>query len=610
MVNRSAWTTGRPSGLFRRRAGMIALVAVLTVGAVLCVAWLRDDPASPDYPLVLGLGLPAGLALGVGIAFVWDRYSGRIKTASDVEAATGWPVLGMIPALRPEGSASIADTARRLLVEREAYGHLAAGLVGMLRRSGARCLLVTSPTRKAGRTTIAAGLATSFAADGMLVVLISADARGGRVDQLLGLRPEPGLMEVLDGASTLESALQPSGVDRLRVLAAGTPSGRGVVGYNLDDLARLLDRLTMSVDLVVIEAPPVLGSLETVLLAQEVDLVLVAVDMRRGRQSDAALAVSYLGHVEDKLVGCVANDPGRRRYRRRLAAPAPAPESDRVGRAGLVSAVMRLRFRLRRTAGATADAVGGVAGSARRAAGSVRSGLLSVMQLRALRRHRWVGVIATAGAVVLVISAVSWLSGDDGPGTRRGTVQTSDTHAATSVPSGQAEVNAAVAECRSNWDAQSPPLEAAAASLQQWQVHIGAMNQLVAGKITLDQARAFWEQTRTQAAELVGRFFTADSTYSGGHYQCRRPDLARDADADLAAVSACRHDIAQRNEALHAARVAIGTWHHHVTDMNMLRAGKMSPTRAVQLWLKYWKQGVDELKKYRAELRQTSGQHC
>ena len=89
---------------------------------------------------------------------------------------------------------------------------------------------------------------------------------------------------------------------------------------------------------------------------------------------------------------------------------------------------------------------------------------------------------------------------------------------------------------------------------------------------------------------------------------CRAPEGT--GDADEAAITACRRDIAQRDRAVRAARVAVGTWHHHVMDMNLLRAGKLSPTRAVRLWQKYWKQGVAELNEYRAELRRAGGESC
>jgi len=47
-----------------------------------------------------------------------------------------------------------------------------------------------------------------------------------------------------------------------------------------------------------------------------------------------------------------------------------------------------------------------------------------------------------------------------------------------------------------------------------------------------------------------------------------------------------------------------------VMDMNMMRNGSMSPTRALQLWNKYWKLGVSELKDYRSQLRQAGQPNC
>jgi Mrp family chromosome partitioning ATPase len=586
---------GHPRGLLQRRAALIACVTALTVMVVLGALGWRDDRAWPDYPLVLGV--LAGLGLGVAVAFVWDRYTGRLTTISDVETATGLPVLGMIPPLAVEGRNPVAVTSSQPVEGVEAYRHLADGLAVRLPMSVARCVLITSPTRKAGRTTIAVNLAALFASDGMNVALVSADTRGGRADQLLRLQPEPGLMDVLDGSSSLDAALQASGVERLNVLAAGAPSGRMAASYSLDDLALLLDQLTKRVDVVVLEAPPVLGGVETVLLAEEVDLVLVVVDVRRGRRSDASTAMSYLGHVEDRLVGCVANDPGPQRSRRRSDALAPAPIADRSVSAGLVAAGAGVGSQLRRRVGA----VGIAAGSAGRVASAGRARLAAAVRLSALRRHRWVGIIATAVAVALVISTGWWLSYEDRPGEGRDTAP-----AATR----QAAVTAALAECRSNWAAQTAPLDAAAESLDQWQVHIAAMNQLVAGRITLDQANAFWERTRLQAAQKIHRFHDADDTYTAVQYSCRAPAFARNADTNLPTLSACRRDIAQRDDTIQAARVAINTWHHHVMDMNMLRAGDMSPARALRLWDKYWRQGVAELDDYRAQLRQTNNQKC
>jgi hypothetical protein len=91
--------------------------------------------------------------------------------------------------------------------------------------------------------------------------------------------------------------------------------------------------------------------------------------------------------------------------------------------------------------------------------------------------------------------------------------------------------------------------------------------------------------------------------YTAGRHECAPLVTATNPSPSLTALADCRHNVTQRDDALRAARVAIDTWHHHVTDMNMLRAGTLSPTRAIRLWNKYWKQGVAQLHHYHKQLR-------
>jgi capsular exopolysaccharide synthesis family protein len=430
---------------------IVGVTTLLSVAAVLtAVRLVSDDRASLNYPLVVGVGLVEGLVLGVIVAYLWGRLAGRLGRTSDVEAATGLKVLGVVPAMRLHGADRVAATADHPVVGAQAYGIVAAELADTLRESTPTCLLVTSPTRGDGRTTTAVNLATLLAAEGLQVALLSADPSGEGVDEVLELERQPGLTEVLAGSSPLDSALQPGGVERLRVMTAGGPS-KEMLAKSLDKLARLLDRLTRDVDLVVIDAPPILGGLEAMLLAQDVDLVLLVVDVRHGKRSDAATAVAHLEHVQDRLAGVVANDPGPRRSRTApVAEPAEVPDISPEPAAA--------------TGMAAVGPANTTTGSARRAA-------------RAVRRHPWASAIATAAAVALMISVVWWLSSDrstkaeDGP-------NTSDTSLAVTASSGQAAVAGAMHECRSTWDARAEPLGAAATSSAQWQPHVVAMNGL------------------------------------------------------------------------------------------------------------------------------------
>ncbi|HEU5037703.1 MAG TPA: hypothetical protein VFT70_11910 [Nocardioides sp.] len=152
--------------------------------------------------------------------------------------------------------------------------------------------------------------------------------------------------------------------------------------------------------------------------------------------------------------------------------------------------------------------------------------------------------------------------------------------------------------CDSKAISLAGPLEVAEPAMDQWELHIGAMNKLVVGAITLDQANAFWNQTRVGAHRRIDEFLAADKEARKQHPGCPAADKLPPT-ADRAALSCARKVDAER-AALRVGRTAVHTWKVHVHHMEMLRDGMMSPARATELWLAMWQRGVHELKDYRA----------
>jgi hypothetical protein len=147
----------------------------------------------------------------------------------------------------------------------------------------------------------------------------------------------------------------------------------------------------------------------------------------------------------------------------------------------------------------------------------------------------------------------------------------------------------------------SAPIRAAAPAMDQWAIHIGAMNKLVVGAITLQQANAFWDQTRIGAEHRIAAFRDAMRTLRGRSLDCPAPSfLAAD---EQAMVRTCSRQVAAQVRVLDAARTAIATWSMHVQDMERLRAGKLSGAAASRMWLKMWQRGVRELTDYRRAAR-------
>jgi hypothetical protein len=161
--------------------------------------------------------------------------------------------------------------------------------------------------------------------------------------------------------------------------------------------------------------------------------------------------------------------------------------------------------------------------------------------------------------------------------------------------------------CLAVYDAQQQPLQDAAASMDQWQVHVGAMNKLVVGAISLAQATQFWNQTRVGAMAHLDAFSRSDGQFQQRTLRCAPAGQQASGDKQLAA---CQRSVAARSRVLHLAHKALATWRMHVMHMEMLREGKMSPARATQLWLQSWRAGQAEIDEYRTALGAAQGTHC
>lgn len=214
------------------------------------------------------------------------------------------------------------------------------------------------------------------------------------------------------------------------------------------------------------------------------------------------------------------------------------------------------------------------------------------------------GLGALVGIVLLglVWVTVSAVTDDPAPGGRANRSSLLDQSRMT--PAGPSPVQ----RCASVAGALLQPLDAAGAALDQWEVHVGAMNRLVVGAITLQQATAFWNQTRVGAKGRIADFHRADRTLRRLDVTC---PMHRARSGGSPALRACVRQVRADRHAVAAARTAVHTWEMHVTDMERLRSGKLSPAAATTMWLSMWQRGIKELHAFHRAARQARHHdHC
>jgi tyrosine-protein kinase len=270
-------------------------------------------PVSPTSPKPVQdtlLGLAAGLALGLGVAFLRDSFDDRLISKEVTERAAGAPVLAMTP-LVPSWRRKkplVVTVAEPNSPAAESYRSLRTSLQFARQEQQLRSLVVTSPGASEGKTATLANLGVVFAQAGERVVLVSCDLRRPRIGAFFGLDEQAGLTGVLLDQRTLEETILPvPGFDRLSLLPAGpVPSNPA----ELLDSARARDiftRLRDQYDLVLIDSPPVLPVTDAAILSRHADATLMLAAAGQTRRSDLHRAVEKLDQVGVTILGTVLN---------------------------------------------------------------------------------------------------------------------------------------------------------------------------------------------------------------------------------------------------------------------------------------------------------------
>jgi succinoglycan biosynthesis transport protein ExoP len=276
-----------------------------------------------------GLNLALAFLISVLMAFAWAIVSDSLdKTVRDPELAArllNTEVIGSLPHVRhwrPRRdeipSAAVLDANGMALVHAQEHPASAAyhEAVRALRNSIAladfehkvRSVLITSATPGEGKSTIAAHLALTHAAQKRKTLLIDGDLRRPSVHKRFQMSGAVGLSSVLiAGMPWRDAVLRLPSSSHLDILPAGLPSTRAtdLVGAGL---ARLLSEASAEYDLVILDAPPLLGFGEPLEMAAAVDGVVVVVRAGQTPRKAVASVLGILTRLRAKTLGVVLNE--------------------------------------------------------------------------------------------------------------------------------------------------------------------------------------------------------------------------------------------------------------------------------------------------------------
>jgi protein-tyrosine kinase len=159
-------------------------------------------------------------------------------------------------------------------------------------------IMVTSSLPNEGKTFVSINLALSIAMErDTTVLLIDADATQPAVLERLGLPPSKGLLDALSEVDLdVQTLLLRTNVERLSILPAGTLQAQATELLASKRMSILIDKLASRFPnrILVFDAPPLLGSTESRVLASLMGQVVVVIEADRTPQRSVIDALATL----------------------------------------------------------------------------------------------------------------------------------------------------------------------------------------------------------------------------------------------------------------------------------------------------------------------------
>jgi len=289
-----------------------------------------EDPqmgakTGPSMMRNLMLGAVAGLMLGSAAAFARESADDAVHSSDDLQKQVPVPLLGMVPELLFDAtgddmpllslpfskSRSLSPGIDRVIQWqpfRESLDLLYQNIQLLSREQPFKSLVITSALAGEGKSTIILGLAISAARLHQRVLLIDADLRRPSLHKLLNLPNDRGLSNLLTSDTPIPQQVdaQHSNLrSNISVVTAGPTPIDPAKLLSSQRMREVMATFEQNYDLVLLDAPPVLGMVDSMLVGACCNGVIIVGRIERVTRSELTQTTQMLSQLN--VIGVVAN---------------------------------------------------------------------------------------------------------------------------------------------------------------------------------------------------------------------------------------------------------------------------------------------------------------
>lgn len=171
-----------------------------------------------------------------------------------------------------------------------------------------KSLLVTSLAPGAGKSTISANLAATFAAQGKKVLLVDADMRKPTIHKIFKLRNSEGLSTLITKKeATIFDYIEKVEFENIYILSSGATPPNPAELISSKRMEQLIEEMEQAFDLVIFDTPPVLAVADSQIMAGKVDGTLFVIRKGIDKKEQIETAAERMNSVNAKVLGAIYN---------------------------------------------------------------------------------------------------------------------------------------------------------------------------------------------------------------------------------------------------------------------------------------------------------------
>jgi succinoglycan biosynthesis transport protein ExoP len=303
------------------------------------------------------LGAILGLLLGTGIALLLDKLSNLLRTPDQVKDIAKLPILGVIPfnsdlnQEEPIDDVSGMIPLHRNFIENKALNAIekltkVVNLKVWINRATnaqesnpssikpyyitsiflesfrslytnirllspdleIRSIVISSSIPSEGKSTSSVYLAQAAAALGKRVLLVDADLRRPKLHEQLQLSNALGLSNLISTDLTFDQVVQRSAIEpNLSILTSGQIPPDPTRLLSSQKMQNLMQLFQENFDLVIYDTPPLLGLVDSKLIAAKADGIVIVVGLDKAKASNLTQSLELLSNSPIGIFGVIVN---------------------------------------------------------------------------------------------------------------------------------------------------------------------------------------------------------------------------------------------------------------------------------------------------------------